>query len=58
LLSDDKIDFLQSNLKVEKFQNGKKIISQGETGEKLYIIKQGRVDFFVNSRYIRSLNDG
>ena len=58
LLSDDKIEFLQNNLKVEKFQNGKKIINQGEVGEKLYIIKQGRVDFFVNSRYIRSLNDG
>ena len=58
ILSDDKIEFLQNNLKVEKFQNGKKIINQGDTGDKLYIIKQGRVDFFVNSRYIRSLNDG
>ena len=58
LLSDDKIEFLQNNLKVEKYQNGKKIINQGEVGDKLYIIKQGRVDFFVNSKYIRSLNDG
>jgi len=58
ILSDDKIEFLQNNLKIEKFQNGKKIINQGDTGDKLYIIKQGRVDFFVNSRYIRSLNDG
>ena len=58
ILSDDKIEFLQNNLKVEKFQNGKKIINQGDIGDKLFIIKQGRVDFFVNSRYIRSLNDG
>ncbi len=58
ILSDEKIEFLQNNLKLEKFQNGKKIINQGETGDKLFIIKQGRVDFFVNSRYIRSLNDG
>ena len=58
LLSDDKIEFLQNNLKIEKFQNGKKIINQGEVGDKLFIIKQGRVDFFVNSKYIRSLNDG
>ena len=58
ILSDEKLEFLQNNLKIEKFQNGKKIINQGEAGEKLYIIKQGRVDFFVNSRYIRSLNDG
>ena len=58
ILSDDKIEFLQKNLKVEKFANGKKIITQGEIGDKLFIIKKGRVDFFVNSRYIRSLNDG
>ena len=58
ILSDEKIEFLQNNLKVEKFANGKKIITQGEIGNKLFIIKKGRVDFFVNSRYIRSLNDG
>ena len=58
ILSDEKIEFLQNNLKIEKFANGKKIINQGDIGDKLYIIKQGRVDFFVNSRYIRSLNDG
>jgi cGMP-dependent protein kinase len=58
ILSDDKIEFLQNNLKTEKFQNGKKIIVQGDIGDKLFIIKEGRVDFFVNSRYIRSLNKG
>ena len=58
ILSDDKKEFLQNNLKIEKFQNGKKIITQGDIGDKLFIIKEGRVDFFVNSRYIRSLNDG
>ena len=58
ILSDDKLEFLQNNLKVEVFKNGKKIINQGDIGDKLFIIKQGRVDFFVNSRYIRSLNDG
>jgi cGMP-dependent protein kinase len=58
ILSDEKIEFLQNNLKIERFQNGKKIIIQGDIGDKLFIIKKGRVDFFVNSRYIRSLNDG
>ena len=58
ILSDEKIEFLQNNLKIEKFQNGKKIINQGDVGDKLYIIKSGRVDFFVNSRYIRSQNEG
>ena len=58
ILSDEKIEFLQNNLKLEKFQNGKKIIHQGDIGDKLFIIKSGRVDFFINSRYIRSFNDG
>ena len=58
ILSDEKIEFLQNNLKIEKFQNGKKIINQGDVGDKLFIIKSGRVDFFVNSRYIRSQNEG
>ena len=47
ILSDDKIEFLQNNLKLEKFHNGKKIITQGEIGDKLYIIKNGRVDFLA-----------
>ena len=38
-LSEDKIEILQSKLKIEKFDNGKKIITQGETGDKFYIIK-------------------
>lgn len=57
-LSDEKREVLQSKLKIEKFDNGKKIIVQGEMGDKFYIIKSGRVDFFVNSKYVRSLNDG
>ena len=58
ILSDDKIEFLQNNLNLENFQNGKKIINQGDIGDKLFIIKSGRVDFFVNSRYIRSSGEG
>ena len=56
-LSEDKIELLQSKLAIEKFENGRKIITQGEQGDKFYIIKTGRVDFFVNSKYVRSLND-
>ena len=58
ILSEDKIEFILNNLKEEKFDNGKKIITQGEKGDKLYIIKSGRVDFFINSKYIRSFSDG
>ena len=57
-LSEDKIELIRNKLKIEKFENGKKIITQGETGDKFYIIKSGRVDFFVNSKYVRSASEG
>ena len=49
-LSDDKLELIESSLKLEKFDNGRKIITQGEIGDKFYIIKSGRVDFFINSK--------
>ena len=57
-LTDDKKELIQKELKIEKFNNGKKIIMQGNTGNKLYIIKEGRVDFFLNSKYIKSAYEG
>ena len=57
-LSPEKLEILLTKLKVEKFDNGKRIINQDESGDKFFIIKEGRVDFFVNSKYVRSLNDG
>jgi cGMP-dependent protein kinase len=57
ILSEDKLDNIQSKLNIEEFDNGRKIITQGEIGDKLFIIKSGRVDFFVNSKYVRSLNE-
>ena len=56
-LSEDKLQIIQSKLMVETFENGAKIITQGENGDKIYIIKSGRVDFFVNTKYVRSLNE-
>jgi len=57
-LSEDKKEKIEKNLKIEKFNNGKKIISQGQIGNKLYIIKKGRVDLFLNSKYIKSAYEG
>ena len=57
-LSEDKKEKIEKNLKIEKFNNGKKIISQGQIGNKLYIIKKGRVDLFLNSKYIKSAKKG
>ena len=57
-LTDEKKESIQKELKTEKFNNGKKIIMQGQSGNKLYIIKEGRVDFFLNSKYIKSCYEG
>jgi cGMP-dependent protein kinase len=57
-LTDDKKELIQKELKIEKFNNGKKILMQGGVGNKLYIIKEGRVDFFLNSKYIKSCYEG
>jgi len=57
-LTDEKKELIQKELKIEKFNNGKKIIMQGGVGNKLYIIKEGRVDFFLNSKYIKSCYEG
>ena len=57
-LSEEKKEKIEKNLKLEKFNNGKKIISQGQVGNKLYIIKKGRVDLFLNSKYIKSAQKG
>jgi cGMP-dependent protein kinase len=44
-------------IKLETFENGKKIITQGETDFRFYIVKTGKVDIFVNSNYVRTLNE-
>ena len=58
LLSDEKKEIMQSKLKTETYQNGKKIMIQGTLGDKVYIIKKGRVDFYINSKYSKSSTDG
>lgn len=51
-----KMELLSGMVTVQKFENGKKIIVQGETDDKFYIVKNGKVDIFINSNYIRTLN--
>jgi cGMP-dependent protein kinase len=52
-----KKEILINLIKVETFENGKKIIVQGETDRRFYIVKSGKVDIFVDSNYIRTLNE-
>ncbi len=52
-----KIEILSSITKKEKFDNGKRIIEQGEIDFKFYIVKTGKVDIFIDNVYIRTLNE-
>ena len=53
-----KKEIIEKNLKIEKFNNGEKILIQGNTGNKLYIIKKGKVDIFLGSKYLKSKVEG
>ena len=53
-----KKELIEKNLKIEKFNNGDKIQIQGNSGNKLYIIKKGKVDFFLDSKYMKSKFEG
>ena len=53
-----KKEIIQKNLKVEKFSSGQKIILQGSIGDKLYIVKKGKVDFLFDNKYMKSLFEG
>jgi cGMP-dependent protein kinase len=52
-----KKEMLSSLIKIETFENGKKVITQGETDYKFYIVKSGKVDIFINTVYIRTLSE-
>ena len=37
-------NILTSKIGIENFEDGQKIITEGETGDKFYIVKKGKVD--------------
>ena len=45
-------------MKKEKFNKGETIFSEGEMGNKLYLIKKGKVKAFKNKKFIRELCEG
>ena len=45
-------------MKKLSYDKNKIIFHQGETGNKLYMIKKGRVQIFKNKKYIRELGEG
>ena len=56
-LTVSKLEHLIEVIKEENFRNGENIMTQGEKGNKFYILKKGKVDIIVNDKYIRTLNE-
>ena len=51
-----KLEEIFSRIKVEKYKKDEYIMTQGEEGNKFYIVKKGSIDVFVNNKYVRRLN--
>ena len=48
---------IANKVKLENFKSGDKVITQGQEGSKLYILKSGKADILINNEYIRTLNE-
>ena len=52
-----KLEDIFVKIKVEKYNKGENIMTQGEEGTRFYIIKKGSIDIYVGNKYIRTLNN-
>lgn len=54
-LNTNKIEKIVSKIKVEHYNNNEVIIKEGDEGDKLYIIKHGKVKIFIKDKFIKAL---
>lgn len=52
-----KLEHIAQTIKTEKYKNGEKIITEGEEGSTFYIVKNGKIDIYITSQYLRTLNE-
>ena len=52
-----KLEDIFTKIKVQKYNKGENIMTQGEEGNQFYIVKKGSVDIYVGTKYIRTLNN-
>ena len=53
-----KLNLLIKGMKQESFSTGHNVITEGESGYKLYVIESGEVEVTINGTIIRDLNRG
>ena len=51
-----KLDKLINLIHIEQYKTGEKIIKEGQKSEKFYIVKNGQVEVFQKTIYLRTLN--
>lgn len=56
-LPSKKLNAIAGKVKLEIVSCGDKVISEGDEGSKLYILKSGKADVSINKEYIRTLNE-
>ena len=52
-----KLELIAQKIGIEKYEDKQTIITEGETGNKFYIVKSGQIDISVKGKYIRTLNE-
>jgi cGMP-dependent protein kinase len=58
LADDSKLNALLKAFQREEFDADETIITEGESGSKLYILEHGQVEVFINGDYIRTMGRG
>ncbi len=56
-LPQEKLEYIIQGISEEKFNDGDIIVNQGEEGDKFFVIKKGKVNIYINNKYIRTLNE-
>ena len=55
--TDSKFEEILQKIKTEKIEKNQNLITEGEEGNKFYIIKKGLFDIFIGGKYIRTMNE-
>ena len=55
--SESKYENILEKIKTQKINKNQNLITEGEEGNKFYIIKKGLFDIFIGGKYIRTMNE-